>query len=110
MPVVLDFKITINAKKTRIVKLSQGVEFLKGKYSLLPSGKILRRPCKDTTTRMKRKLRKFKTLISGKKMTFDDLRTAYQSWRGSYRRRFNAYHRLRYVDKLYNNLFLKNHT
>jgi hypothetical protein len=103
-------KIAINKKKTKIIKLSHGVEFLKGKYTLLPSGKILRRPCKDTTTRMKRKLRKFKTLISDKKMSLDDLRTAYQSWRGSYRRRFNAYHRLQYVDKLYNNLFLKNHT
>jgi hypothetical protein len=103
-------KITVNRKKTKIIKLSRGVEFLKGKYTLLPSGKILRRPCKDTTTRMKRKLRKFKALVSGKRMTFEDLRTAYQSWRGNYRRRFNAYHRLQYVDKLYNSLFIKNHT
>jgi hypothetical protein len=103
-------KITVNRKKTKIIKLSHGAEFLKGKYTLLPSGKILRRPCKDTTARMKRKLRKFKTLISEKKMAFEDLRTAYQSWRGNYRGRFNAYHRLQYVDKLYNNLFLKNHT
>jgi hypothetical protein len=59
---------------------------------------------------MKRKLKKFKNLIDAKEMTFDDLRTAYQSWRGNYRRRFNAYHRLHNVDKLYNNLFKKSCT
>jgi hypothetical protein len=50
-------KITLNAKKTRIAKLSDGVGFLKGKYRLLPSGKVLRLPCKDSTTRMKRRRR-----------------------------------------------------
>jgi hypothetical protein len=41
--------ITINRGKTRIVTLSSGVSFLKGKYRLLPSGKILRLPGKDST-------------------------------------------------------------
>jgi hypothetical protein len=103
-------KITINTRKTRIVKLSQEVDFLKGKYTLLSSGKILRRPCKDSTTRMRRKLKKFKALIDAKKMRHSDLRTSYQSWRGNYKRRFNAYHRVRNMDKLYYDLFISNHT
>jgi hypothetical protein len=103
-------KITINTKKTRIVKLSQGVEFLKGKYFLLPSGKVLRRPSKDSTKRMRAKLRKFKRLVDAGKMKHEDLRTSYQSWRGSYKRRFNAYHRIRFMDKLYNQLFISEHT
>jgi hypothetical protein len=103
-------KIKINVKKTRIVKLSQGVEFLKGKYILLPSGRVLRRPCKDSTRRMRRKLIKFKGLVNAGKMTYDNLRTSYQSWRGNYKRRFNAYHRVRYMDKLYNDLFISEHT
>jgi hypothetical protein len=103
-------KIIINTKKTRIVKLEQGVEFLKGKYSLLPSGRILRRPCKDSTTRMKRKLKKFRILINSGKMSFSDLRVSYQSWRGNYKKRFNAYHRIRFMDKLYYDLFISNHT
>ena len=101
-------KITINKKKTRIVKLAAGVEFLKGKYILLPSGKVLRRPCKDSTKRMRRKLKKFRALINRGKMDFKDLRTAYQSWRGNYKKRFNAYYRVRYMDKLYTGLFIKN--
>lgn len=102
--------ITINAKKTRIVKLKDGMDFLKGKYVLLESGKILRLPGKDSTKRMRRKLKKFKLLLDAGKMNYEDLRTSYQSWRGNYRRRFNAYHRVRYMDKLYNDLFVKNIT
>jgi hypothetical protein len=102
--------IIINKKKTRIVKLSDGVVFLKGKYVLLESGKILRMPGRDSTVRMRRKLKKFKALIDARKMGFEDLRCAYQSWRGNYMRRFNAYHRVGYMDKLYNDLFINTHT
>jgi hypothetical protein len=108
--VCASLKITVNKKKTRIVKLSSGVEFLKGKYILLPSGKVLRRPCKDSTKRMRRKLKKFKNLINAGAMDYNDLRTAYQSWRGNYKKRFNAYHRVRFMDRLYNELFIANHT
>jgi hypothetical protein len=103
-------KITINEKKTRIVKLASGMEFLKGKYILLPAGKVLRRPCKDSTKRMRRKLKKFRALIENGRMDYHDLRTAYQSWRGNYKKRFNAYYRVRFMDKLYNELFIAKHT
>jgi hypothetical protein len=108
--VCASLKLTINKKKTRIVKLSSGVEFLKGKYILLSSGKILRRPCKESTKRMRRKLKKFRALIDCGKMDCRDLRTAYQSWRGNYKQRFNAYHRIRFMDKLYYDLFISEHT
>jgi hypothetical protein len=101
--------IIINRKKTRIVKSSSGVDFLKGKYRLLPSGKALRLPGKDSTKRMRRKPGKFKPLIMAGKMSFEDLRTACQSWRGNYMRRFNAHYRIGYMDKLYNELFLNIH-
>jgi hypothetical protein len=107
--VCASLKITVNKNKTHIVKLFAGVQFLKGKYILLPSGKILRRPGKDTAKRMRSKLKKFKALIGGGKMDFNDLRTAYQSWRGNYKKRFNAYYQVRYMDKLYNELFSNSH-
>jgi hypothetical protein len=102
-------KITANKKKTRIVKLAAGVEFLKGKYILLPSGKVLRRLCKDSSKRMRRKLKKFKALVENGRMGYEDLRASYQSWRGNYRRRFNAYRRVGYMDKLYRELFIDIH-
>jgi hypothetical protein len=100
-------KIAVNEKKTKIVKLSHGAGFLKGKYILLENGRVLRRPGKDSAKRMRLKLKKFKKLTDSGKMDFKDLRTAYQSWRGGYRRRFNAYKQVRYMDRLYNGLFIK---
>jgi hypothetical protein len=101
--------IAINRKKTRIIKLSSGVGFLKGKYRLLPSGKILRLPGRDSSKRMRRKLVKFKALLKAGKMGHADLRTAYQSWRGNYMRRFNAHYRIGFMDRLYNELFINLH-
>jgi hypothetical protein len=83
------------------------MEFLKGKYILLESGMVLRRPGKDSARRMRRKLKKFKALVNDGQMSFDDLCQAYQSWRGNYRRRFDAYNQVRYMDRLYNSLFIK---
>ncbi|MDR2519371.1 MAG: hypothetical protein LBD13_08195 [Spirochaetaceae bacterium] len=80
--------------------------FLKGKYYLLESGKVLRRPCKASALRVRRKLRKFKPLVEAGKMSYADIRTACQSWRGSYMKRFNAYHSVRSADALYNTLFI----
>jgi hypothetical protein len=102
--------IIINRKKTRIVKLESGLAFLKGKYALLETGKVLKLPGRESALRMKRKLRKFKALIDAGKMGYADLRTAYQSWRGNYMRRFNAYHRVGFMDRLYNGLFVNIHT
>jgi hypothetical protein len=102
-------KITINMKKTRIEKLDHGIEFLKGKYKLLSSGKVLKLPGKASTKRMRRKLVKFKLLLDKGKIDFGDIRNSYQAWRGNYRRRFQVYYRIRYMDKLYNDLFIKKH-
>jgi len=99
-------KITVNLKKTRIAKLSDGLLFLKGKYSLLETGKVLRLPCRDSPIRMKRKLKKFKPLIEAGKMSFMDLRNAYQSWRGAFKKRFQAYKKVSKIDALYDRLFL----
>jgi hypothetical protein len=99
--------ITVNPKKTRIVKLKDGLPFLKGKYSLLETGRILRRPCRDSALRMKRKLRKFKPLLEAGEMSFQDIRAAYQSWRGTFKKRFQVYYKIQKIDRLYNRLFIK---
>jgi hypothetical protein len=98
--------LTINMSKTRITKLKDGVHFLKGIYSLNPKGKIIRRAKPESMKRMRRKLKKFSRLVEIGHMKFSDVRTAYQSWRGSYRRRFNAFHTIKRMDGLYNRLFI----
>jgi hypothetical protein len=99
-------KLKINRKKTRIVRLSDGIVFLKGKYSLLPSGRILRRPCGESAQRMKKKLRKFKRLLAERKIKYPDVRTSYQSWRGNFKRRFNAYYQIKFMDRMYYDMFI----
>ena len=101
--------ITVNAKKTKITKLKDGVHFLKGIYTLKENGKIVRRAGPQSRKRMRRKLRKFKGLLDQGKMTPRDVYTAYQSWRGNYRRRFDAFHTIKRMDALYMELFINNH-
>jgi hypothetical protein len=55
---------------------------------------------------MRKKLNKFKKLMDAGKMGYEDIRAAYQSWRGNFNRRFDAYHVVRHMDELYNNLFI----
>jgi len=98
-------KIKINMKKTQIVSLKHGFIFLKGKYSLLENGKVLRLPCRDSPIRMKHKLKKFKTLLEAGKMSIKDIRNAYQSWRGAFMKRFQAYKKVSKIDALYDSLF-----
>jgi hypothetical protein len=104
-----ELKLAINKNKTQIVRLRDGLVFLKGKYRLLPSGKILRRPCKGSAQRMKRKLRRFKGLMAERKMKYPDVRTAYQSWRGNFKRRFNAHYQIKFMDRMYYDLFIAGH-
>lgn len=54
--------IKLNPNKTQIVKLTHQFTFLKTKYSITESGKILRRVSRTAVTRMRRKIKKFKKL------------------------------------------------
>jgi hypothetical protein len=100
--------ITINMRKTRITPLRQGMIFLKGKYILLENGKVIRKAARDSARRMRRKLKSFKTLLDTDRMDYDDIRIAYQSWRGNFLRRFDAYHSVQKMDGLYDSLFIYN--
>jgi hypothetical protein len=99
--------IIINQKKTRIVSLKHGFVFLKGRYSLNEDGRVIRLPCRSSTVRMRRKLRKFRRLVDTGHMNYKDVYESYQSWRTSYMKRFNAYYRVKKMDGYYNRLFIK---
>jgi len=98
--------IRANDKKTRITKLKDGIKFLKGVYFLTEKGRVVRYATPDSRKRMRRKLVKFKALLEAGKMSYGDIRTAYQSWRGNYIKRFDAYNTIRRMDGLYNRLFV----
>ncbi|MDR2534854.1 MAG: RNA-directed DNA polymerase [Treponema sp.] len=99
--------LRVNAKKTRITSLGQGLLFLKGRYSLGENGKIVCLPCRASTIRMIRRLRGMKRFMDhGGKITYRDIHDSYKSWRNTFRRRFHAYHRVRKMDGFYNRLFI----
>jgi retron-type reverse transcriptase len=102
-----DLDITINERKTRIIPLREGFVFLKGKYSLTESGRIVRRASRDSAVRMRRKLRKFKGLLDAGRMQYADIRASYQAWRNGYMKRFNDFYKICKIDRLYDELFIK---
>jgi hypothetical protein len=101
--------ITVNMKKTRIVKLSDGVRFLKGRYVLTETGKVLRMPCKETIRRERRKMKKHLKKVMNGEMHYWDALTAYLSWRGGYKKRFYSFGQLTRLDNLFIDLFKDYH-
>ena len=97
--------ITLNTRKTQIVKLSHGFTFLKVRYFLLPSGKVIKKLAHKSIVRMRRKLKKFVPKYRAGIMTHKDIYQSWQSWR-AYARNFNAYHSIQSMGKLYNKLFI----
>lgn len=96
--------ITLNEKKTQIVKLSHGFTYLKVRYFLLPSGKVVKKLHHGSVTRMRQKLRAFRRKVAEGKMSRQDVYQSWQSWR-SYAAHFNAYRTIQSAGALYNRLF-----
>lgn len=99
--------IKINGKKTRICDLKHGFTFLKTRFYVTKSGKIIKKPCRKSITDERRKLKKQAALVDEGKMSFKDAHTSYQSWRGSMKRR-DAYKTVKSMDTLFDELFIKN--
>jgi hypothetical protein len=93
--------LTINEKKTQIVKLSKGFTFLKIRYLLTETGKVVTYQSRDTFIRESRRLKKFK------KNSLPPERAAmcYKSWRGSVKQYHNNYYRIKRMDALFKSLF-----
>lgn len=102
-----DYKIELNEKKTQIVKLSRGIPFLKLRYVLTSTGKVLRLPVKDSEKQMRKRLKKFAAKVERGEMTEEDCILSYGSWKSHYRHA-NAHYRLRRTDRLFTRLILKN--
>lgn len=75
--------IVPNPKKTQIVKLRRGFTYLKTKFILLPNGKVLQQPCRESVIRERRKIKKFFNFLQAGLMTMEQILTSYMSWRGS---------------------------
>lgn len=99
-----DLGIEINHRKTRIVKLSRGFRFLKKRFSYSPSGKVIVRPCRDSITRERRKLKAMRRMLDRGEITREQIDISYQSWRGGMRG-LDAHRTVLSMDSLYRELF-----
>ena len=100
-----DFGIKINEKKTQIVKLSHGFTFMKGKFFLTNTGKVIVRPCRKNTTTARRKLKKFYRFLHQGVMTLEQIVCSYNSYRGYIKSDYNSRRTIRSMDKLFHELF-----
>ena len=96
----------INFKKTHIKPLNRTFVFLKTKYTLTATGKVVMSLCSDTFKREAIKLRKFKKLYLNKRLTLDTIISQFKSWRGSVtRKQFYNYKAVKQLDNLFFQLF-----
>lgn len=100
-----ELEITLNTKKTQIVKLSHGFTFLKIRYYLQPNGKVVKKIYRRSVTKMRHKLKSFRDLVDRGVMTYDDVYQSFQSWR-AYALNFNAHRTILSMNALYNSIFI----
>lgn len=106
--------ITINEKKTHIIKLSRGFTFLKKRFRFNQTGKIIVTPARKSIGRMRRKMKKLAEFVRRGEMTVEQARQSYFSFRGALvkrkgdgktRFRQNVYHTVKKLDLTFYELF-----
>ena len=102
--VCAELGIKLNSKKTQIVKLSRGIKFLKVRFVLTATDKVIRKHNKKNNTRMRHKLKYFKSKFDNNEMDINYIVNCFKSWRGS-QKRYNSYWATRRMDEYFYSLF-----
>ena len=98
-------EITLNPKKTQIVKLSHGFTWLQIRVFLTPTGRIVKKMPRKGIVKMRQKLKKLRRKLDAGEITCEDVWASWQSWR-SHALRFDAWRTLQSMEQLYNKLFI----
>lgn len=101
-----EYGITLNEKKTKICDFRHGFDYLKTRFYITESGKIIKKPCREAVTKERRKLKKQAKLVDKGIMTYEEVRTSYASWRGAMVHK-DAYRTIRSMDNLFNKLLIE---
>ena len=96
--------LTLHEKKTRIVKLTHGVTFMKIKYKVTKDGKTIKRLVRSSAVRQRRKLKKLKKKVDAGKLTLNDVYMSMQSW-NAHAKLAASWHTTKSMFKLYDKLF-----
>lgn len=79
--------ITINERKTKVVKLTRGFTFLKKRFRFTESGRIVVTPIPKSLARERMKLRVHSRMVAEGSMTLEQAYVSYMSFRGSLERK-----------------------
>lgn len=100
--------LELNENKTQIRPLRRGVRFLKVRFILKESGRVIRLPNRRNVTSMRRKLKKFRRWVDDpqSKFEFEDARTSITSWFGHISQ-CNSWRTQQRMELLFRDLFAK---
>ncbi len=93
--------IVLNEKKTNIVKLSHGFTFLKCRFYLTDTGKVIKKMNKESIVHERRKLKKLCRKYLNGNLSREDLEQSFQSWIG-YAKHFDSYKTIKSMEDVYN--------
>ena len=96
--------LTLNQKKTKIFKLSQGINFLGFKFKVSETGAVYKVISKENINKRKRKLRKHKSLVLSGKMTKEKADACFESWK-AHAKNGNSHKLIEHMDKFYDDLW-----
>ena len=98
--------IHINHKKTYVTKLSSRYKYLQVKYTLMDTGKVIKRINPKRITTMRHRLKTFKSKNSLGEISYENIENTFKSWMGSFYKLMSKQQRLGMI-KLYECLFEK---
>ena len=96
--------LELNRKKTVVVPLEDFYRWLKTKFILTPTGKVVLKMNKESTKIIRRKLRSFKGKYENGDMTLKDIRSSLDSYHG-HMKRGNSYKVCQSTDHYFKSLF-----
>ena len=102
-----EYGVAINKEKSTITPFkNHSFTFLKTRYTLTKTGKVICKLNRNSIKAIRRKLKIFRKWMDEGKFDIEDVCTSYQSWRG-FAAKKNAYHTLTNMDRYFVNLFQK---
>ena len=97
-------EITLNKKKTQIVKLTRGFTWLKVHHVITDTGRNIKKIYKRSVVKQRQKFRKFRRMVDEGIMQLQDVKASKASWFG-YASNFDSWHTQRNMKLYYIRLF-----
>lgn len=96
--------LSLNRKKTRVVPIADYYKWLKTKFIVSPTGKVVLKMNRQSTVIVKRKYRSFKAKVDDGSMTLSDVRCCHNSYRG-HMERGNSFKVLQNTEHYFKSIF-----